>query len=177
MMSELIRGWREAWGQGEFPFLFIQKPSGGGCAWSNDNPITRNGNSFVASPSQVPRNGSGKGRYLYVQLMHDNPNSWMVPVSDLGSGVHPTNKWGYGNRAAKVALSQVYKTGVQAYGPIYRSHVVKGNQVIVFVRPSWPRACCGAQRPPSRICCRRQRRQMALGNRQDCGRQRRPVLR
>lgn len=131
MMSELIRGWRTAWGQGEFPFLFVQKPSGGGCAWSNDDPITRNGNPFAETQPDIARIGSGEQRFLYVRLMHDNPNSWMVPASDLGSGIHPTNKWGYGNRAAEVALSQVYKTGVQAYGPIYRSHVVKEGRVIV----------------------------------------------
>ena len=71
MMSELIRGWREAWGQGEFPFLFVQKPSGGGCAWSNDDPITRNGNPFAASLPDIPRNGAGKRRYLYMRLMRD----------------------------------------------------------------------------------------------------------
>lgn len=131
MMSELIRGWREVWGQGDFPFLFVQKPSGGGSAFSNDNPITRNGNAFVGGLPEITRLGDGVQRFLYVRLMRDNANAWMVPASDLGSGIHPTNKWGYGNRAAEVALSQVYKTGVQAYGPIYRSHSVDGNKVIV----------------------------------------------
>jgi sialate O-acetylesterase len=131
MMSELIRGWREAWGQGEFPFLFVQKPSGGGNAFSNDDPITRNGNAFVNGLPQITRLGDGVQRFLYVRLMRDNANAWMVPASDLGSGIHPTNKWGYGNRAAEVALSQVYKSGVQAYGPMYRSHSVDGSKVIV----------------------------------------------
>ena len=131
MMSELMRGWREAWGQGDFAFLFVQKPSGGGCAFSNDNPITRNGNSFASQLPDIDRIGSGDQRYLYVRLMHDNPNAWMVPASDLGSGIHPSNKWGYGNRAAEVALSQVYKTDVQAYGPIYQSHKIAGGTVVV----------------------------------------------
>ena len=131
MMSELIRGWRDVWGQGDFSFLFVQKPSGGGNAFSNDNPITRNGNAFVNGLPEITRLGDGEQRFLYVRLMRDNANAWMVPASDLGSGIHPTNKWGYGNRAAEVALSQVYKTGVQAYGPMYRSHSVDGNKVVV----------------------------------------------
>ena len=131
MMSELIRGWRQAWEQDDFPFLFVQKPSGGGCALTNDDPITRNANPFVAALPQITRLGSGDQRFLYVRLMKDNHNAWMVPASDLGSGIHPTNKWGYGNRAAQVALSQVYETGMQAYGPIYRSHKIAGNKVIV----------------------------------------------
>lgn len=131
MMSELIRGWREAWGQGEFPFLFVQKPSGGGSAFSNDSPITRNGDPFAANLPDITRSGSGKQRFLYVRLMQDNANAWMVPASDLGSGIHPTNKWGYGNRAAEIALSQIYKTGAQAYGPTYKSHTIDGKQVVV----------------------------------------------
>lgn len=131
MMSELIRGWREAWGQGDFAFLFVQKPSGGGCAFSNEDPISRDGDPFVTSLPDITRLDSGDQRYLYVRLMHDNTNSWMVPASDLGSGIHPRNKWGYGNRAAQVALSQVYQTGVQAYGPIYRSHEITGDRVTI----------------------------------------------
>ena len=131
MMSELIRGWREVWGQGEFPFLFVQKPSGGGCGFSKNDPITRNANAFTANLPAVSQLQTGEQRYLYVRLMKGNANAWMVPASDLGSGIHPTNKWGYGNRAAEVALSQAYKTGVQAYGPIYRSHKIDGGKVTI----------------------------------------------
>ncbi len=132
MMSELIRGWRELWGQGDFPFLFVQKPSGGGNAFSNEDPITRNGEPFGALPQAANLDTmSGEQRFLYVRLMRDNPNAFMVPAADLGASIHPTNKWGYGNRAAEVALSEVYKTGTQAYGPMYRSHKVDGNQVVV----------------------------------------------
>jgi sialate O-acetylesterase len=132
MMSELIHGWRELWGQGDFPFLFVQKPSGGGSAFSNKNPITRNGESFSAIPKAANLAAmSGGQRFLYVRLMRDNPNAFMVPASDLGPNIHPSNKWGYGNRAAEVALSEVYKTGLQAYGPMYRSHKVDGQKIVI----------------------------------------------
>lgn len=129
-MTELIRGWRELWGQGDFPFLFVQKPSGGGNAWSKDDPITREAGKFGALPD-LRRIGLGTARYLYTRLMLDNENSWMVPACDLGATIHPKNKWGYGNRAAQVALQKVYEKDVQAYGPIYQSHQTKGNKVIV----------------------------------------------
>lgn len=131
MMSELIRGWREAWGQGDFPFLFVQKPSGGGCAFAAKDAITRDADPFVRRLPDVAQQASGDQRFLYVRLMHDNANAWMVPASDLGSGIHPRNKWGYGNRAAQVALSQVYRLPVQAYGPIYRAHKIAGDRVVV----------------------------------------------
>ena len=130
-MSELIRGWRELWGQGEFPFLFVQKPSGGGNAFSSDDPITREADPFGELPD-ITKVGDGSGRFLYTRLMKDNPNAWMVPAIDLGSTVHPVNKWGYGNRSAEVAEQKVYHIpGVQAYGPIYDSHEIDGNRVTV----------------------------------------------
>ncbi|MFT5127612.1 MAG: sialate O-acetylesterase [Rhodothermales bacterium] len=130
-MSELIRGWRELWGQGDFPFLFAQKPSGMGNAFSKENPITREAEAFTALPD-ISKVNSGEQRYLYVRLMQDNANSWMVPACDLGASIHPKNKWGYGNRAAEVAAQKVYKiAGIQAYGPIYLSHTAAGNTVTV----------------------------------------------
>lgn len=132
MMSELIRGWREEWGQGAFPFLFVQKPSGGGCAFSTDDPVTRNASGFSMQPLQTSFLGSGNlDRYMYVRLMKSNPNAWMVPCSDLGGTIHPTNKWGYGNRAAEIALSRVYDRDIQAYGPIYRQHKIDGDRIII----------------------------------------------
>jgi sialate O-acetylesterase len=130
-MSELIRGWRELWGQGDFAFLFVQKPSGLGNAWSKDDPITREADAFTSLPA-IARAGDGAGRHLYTRLMLDNPNAWMVPAIDLGSMIHPLNKWGYGNRAAQVALQKVYtKPGVQAFGPIYDSHKVEAGAIRV----------------------------------------------
>ena len=40
MMGALIRGWRADWQAGDFAFLYVQKPSGGGCAWDLNNPVT-----------------------------------------------------------------------------------------------------------------------------------------
>lgn len=138
-LSELIRGWRKLWGQGDFPFLFVQKPSGLGNAWTNEDPMTSEANPFKELPHWPPDNGDG--RFLYLRLMWDNNNAWMVPAIDLGSNPpiaeglyphHPINKWGYGNRAAEVALQKVYQQpNTQAYGPVYESHRIDGPRVIV----------------------------------------------
>ena len=55
----------------------------------------------------------------------------MVTARDLGSGIHPRNKSGYGHRAAMVALGFAYKQDVEIYGPIYASHKVEGDKVRV----------------------------------------------
>ena len=130
-MSTLIEGWRKLWGQGHFPFIFVQKPSGKGNAFSTENPVTREGEAFVELPDISRVDGGGAERFLYVRLMRDVRAAYMVPACDLGTMVHPKNKWGYGNRAAEVALQKVYETGVQAFGPTYKSHRVEGSEVTV----------------------------------------------
>ncbi|MDP6110837.1 MAG: sialate O-acetylesterase [Planctomycetota bacterium] len=123
-MGSLISGWREDWGQ-DFPFLYIQKPSGGGCAWDTSNPVTQKANKFTAVPA---KHSDGKYRELHIRI-RQHPKTWMASVSDLGSGVHPTNKWGYGQRAAQVAMGAVYEKSVAIYGPTYASHTTEGNKV------------------------------------------------
>ncbi len=58
-------------------------------------------------------------------------NAFMATSSDLGPGVHPTNKYGYGARAAQVALGAVYAKKVEIYGPVYKSHKIDGDKVRV----------------------------------------------
>jgi len=128
LMGALIRGWRQEWGQGDFPFLYVQKPSGGGCAWDPADPVTCRAEKFAAVPTAVP--ADGVYREMHIRIMKYT-NTAMVIASDLGSGTHPVCKSGYGVRAARVALGQVYGQPVEIYGPVYTSHAVEGNKVRV----------------------------------------------
>lgn len=128
LMGALIRGWRKEWGQGDFPFLYVQKPSGGGCAWDNADPVTSRGEPFKPLPPKVP--GDGAYRETHIRIMQ-YPATYMVTSSDLGPGIHPANKSGYGARAARVALGAVYGRSVQIYGPVYDSLQVDGNKIRV----------------------------------------------
>ncbi|NQU24893.1 MAG: hypothetical protein HQ567_26720 [Candidatus Nealsonbacteria bacterium] len=128
MMGALIRGWRNVWGQGEFPFLYVQKPSGGGCAWDKENPVTRMADAFSEQPAATNKDADGQYRALHIRIMQ-HPNTAMVTANDLGSGVHPVNKSGYGRRACRVALGLVYDRNVAIYGPLYESHTVEGSKV------------------------------------------------
>ena len=129
VMGALIKGWRKEWGQ-DFPFLYVQKTSGGGTAWDLEDPVTRNASKFSPLPAQVPGNGEGLYRELHIKIQQ-HPKTAMVTSTDLGSGTHPTNKSGYGERAARVALGFVYGKTVEIVGPSYASHVVEGNKVRV----------------------------------------------
>ena len=129
LMGALIRGWRAEWGQGAFPFLYVQKPSGGGCAWDPFDPVTVKANPFTALPAKVPPTQAGLYRENHLRILR-YPHTAMVTASDLGGGVHPVNKSGYGARAARVALGRVYGRPVEMiYGPVYQGHTVEGNQV------------------------------------------------
>ena len=127
VMGALIKGWRKAWGQ-DFPFLYVQKPSGNGTAWDLENPTTKNASKFSPLPAQVPGDSDGLYRELHIKIQQ-HPKTAMVPTSDLGSGTHPTNKSGYGERAAHVALGFVYNRKVEFSGPLYASHTIEGNKI------------------------------------------------
>lgn len=128
LMGGLISGWRQEWGQGEFPFLYVQKPSGQGCAWDPTNPTTSRADPFEPLPAVVPTDGGNVE--MHVRIMN-YPRTAMVISSDLGSGVHPLNKSGYARRAADVALGMVYGRPIEYYGPVYREHAVEGPKVRV----------------------------------------------
>jgi sialate O-acetylesterase len=128
VMGALFAGWRKDWGQGDFPFLYVQKPSGLGCAWDKTDPVTRNASDCKPLPATVP--GIGGGREQFIRMLKHS-NAFMVTASDLGSGVHPTNKSGYGARAARVALGAVYAKPVEIYGPVYQSHKVADGKVVI----------------------------------------------
>jgi sialate O-acetylesterase len=126
LMGALIRGWRKDWGQGDFAFIYVQKPSGGGCAWDAKDPVTNKADKFVPLPAQVPDGGAY--RENHIQIMR-YPNTAMVISSDLGHGIHPVNKSGYGARAARVALGLTYGRKLEYYGPVLAGHKVEGNKV------------------------------------------------
>ena len=128
LMGALIAGWRKEWGQGDFPFIYVQKPSGGGCAFDPADPVTTQASKFAPLPSVVPNDGQGREMYIHIMQY---PNTGMVISSDLGGMTHPINKSGYGTRAARVALGMVYAKPVEYYGPVFESMKVDGGKVHV----------------------------------------------
>ena len=129
LMGALIRGWRAEWGQGDFPFIYVQKPSGGGCAWDPEDAVTNKAEKFTPLPASVP--AGGEYRENHIRIMSRYPGTFMATASDLGSNTHPTNKSGYGARACRVALGAVYGEKVEICGPVYAAHKVNGDKVRV----------------------------------------------
>jgi len=127
LMGALIRGWRKEWNQ-DFAFIYVQKPSGGGCALEDTDPVTAKAEKLQPLPTVVA--DKGEYRELHIRIMN-YPNTFMAISSDLGPGVHPVNKSGYGTRSARVALGAVYGKPVEIYGPVYKAHKIQAGKVIV----------------------------------------------
>jgi len=129
LMGALIGGWRKAWGQGDFPFLYVEKPSGGGCAFDYSLPMNVQAEKFAALPGMIPGSpGADYSHEAFVRIMK-YPNTHMVTSSDLGQGVHPLIKSGYGARAVQVALATAYGKMNEYLGPLYASHAIDGGKV------------------------------------------------
>ncbi|MDD5348573.1 MAG: hypothetical protein PHQ12_00045 [Chthoniobacteraceae bacterium] len=130
LMGALIHSWRKDWGQGDFPFLYVQKPSGGGLAWDANDPVTSQADKFapVVGKGPRPNDVSGFSRETFLKIMK-YPGASMVASSDLGGGTHPTNKSGYGERAVRAAMGAVYGKKIEIYGPLYESHAIEGDKV------------------------------------------------
>jgi sialate O-acetylesterase len=107
----LVQGWREVWGQGEFPFYYVQIS-----ALDSWRPNW-----------QIPE--IWEGQTMVLQL----PNTGMAVIHDLCrdlKNIHPKSKAGVGRRLALWALAKTYGVKDLPYsGPIYKSHEIEGQRV------------------------------------------------
>ena len=61
------------------------------------------------------------------------PKTGMAITMDIGlpKSIHPGNKQDVGDRLARLALANDYGRDLVACGPLYKSHTISGNKVIV----------------------------------------------
>ena len=112
-MKALINGWREVWGQGDFPFYFVQLA-----------PFNYGGRD--ASPFFLPQIWEAQAATLAL------PNTGMAVITDIGNlrDIHPRNKQEVGRRLALWALAKTYgREDVTHSGPLYKSMAVEGNAI------------------------------------------------
>jgi sialate O-acetylesterase len=113
----LIGGWRQAFGQGDFPFYFVQLAN------------------FQSSDPAKPWGGDGWSRLREAQLqaVKTIPNTGMAVIIDIGEArdIHPKDKQDVGHRLALWALAKDYGKGGVYSGPLYASHAVEGATIRV----------------------------------------------
>ncbi len=116
-LTTLIRDWRHRWGQGDFPFAWVQLPN------------------FRAAQTE-PSETTG---WVLVQegmlKTLSEPYTGMAVTIDIGevNDIHPKNKQDVGSRLAAWALADVYDRRGLAMGPIaFETIFAEGRAVVKF---------------------------------------------
>jgi len=113
LFPALIMDWRKNFGQGEFPFLFVQLAN------------------FMESTEQPSESNWAMTRESQLKTL-SVPKTGMVVTIDIGewNDIHPLNKLDVGKRLALAAQKLAYNEKNVIYsGPIYKSMEVKGNKI------------------------------------------------
>lgn len=139
LFSNMIRDWREKWGRGDFPFLFVQVAGYG-----------------------VPPTDPTRGRWAFLREGQAKalslPKTGMATALDVGDekDIHPKNKIPVAERLALLAKQIAYGQSLIASGPTYDSMKVEsgkirvgfkntGSGLVIGVPPAMP----GAQPAPA----------------------------
>jgi len=114
LFPAMIGGWRHAWGQGDFPFLFVQ---------------LANFVLVVPKPSDSTWAEMREAQLMTLSL----GNTGMAVAVDIGEQdeIHPKNKQEVGRRLALVAEGIVYRMKIEYYGPMFRSMSVREGKAVV----------------------------------------------
>jgi sialate O-acetylesterase len=118
LMRMLIADWRQAWRQGEFPFLFVQLAN-------HQKPATE-----PAGKSDMAPVRDGQLKTLRVR------HTGMAVAIDIGDAenIHPKNKQEIGRRLGLVAQALVYRKPVPYSGPLYRGMRIRGSAIQLLFR-------------------------------------------
>jgi len=111
-LLSLIRDWRRAWGQGDFPFLLAQLPN------------------FMKASAYEEGSLWARLREDQAQVLAE-PGTGLAVCIDLGDAldVHPLNKKDVGLRLARWALSECFGRPGPACGPLYAGMTIEGDAI------------------------------------------------
>jgi sialate O-acetylesterase len=107
-----IQDWRKRWGQGDFPFLFVQ----------------------IANYT-APRRNQQESHWAELReaqtMALSLPKTGMAVTIDIGEekDVHPKNKHDVGGRLALAARAIEYGENIVYSGPIFKEQKIEGNKI------------------------------------------------
>ncbi len=113
LFPTMIQDWRTKWGGEDFPFYAVQLAP------------------FIAGDADGVAYAELRDAQLHATKALKNVG--MAVITDVGDlfDIHPRNKQVVGNRLARAALANTYKTTSVGSGPIYKSLEIKDNEAIV----------------------------------------------
>lgn len=109
LFPAMIQNWRTAWGEGKFPFLFVQ-----------------------IAPHRDMTPEIREAQFLTWQQV---PRTSMAVITDVGeaNNIHPTRKEPVGVRLALAARAIAYDEKIEYSGPVYDSMKIKsGHAILTF---------------------------------------------
>jgi sialate O-acetylesterase len=116
-MRALIGGWRQQWGQGDFPFYFVQLAN-------------------FQAVSADPAGGNGWAKLRDAQTKSLSvPHTGMAVITDTvplaeRDDIHPRNKYDVGLRLSRWALARDYgMTDLEVSGPLFQSQKSAGGRI------------------------------------------------
>ena len=113
LLPVLIRSWRQSWGQGDFPFLFVQLPG------------------YRLRKSLPADSAWAELREAQAQALKV-PKTGMAVTIDLGeNNIHPANKQEVARRLGLLARVAVYGEDVAPSGPAFVSSKINGAQMVL----------------------------------------------
>ena len=109
LFPAMIADWRQRWGEGNFPFLYVQLTNFNG----------------------HPKENWPLLREAQLKTLSIAPNTAMAVIIDIGltDNIHPVDKLDVGLRLALAAESLAYGQKVVYSGPIYDSMAVEGSAI------------------------------------------------
>ncbi len=107
LLPALIADWRKQWGEGDFPFLFVQIAP------------------FNAMPPEI--------REAQLLAWQATKNTAMVVTIDCGDAdnIHPTHKQPVGARLALAARALAYGQSVEYSGPVFAKLKIKSHRAVL----------------------------------------------
>lgn len=115
MFPLMIRNWREAWGQGDFPFYWVQLAD------------------FQAEATGPTESAWAELREAQTLANKELPHTGQAVIIDIGEAadIHPRNKLDVAKRLARHALAQDYGISIVHNSPRYASLSVQDNKATV----------------------------------------------
>ena len=111
----MIQNWRSEWGQGDFPFYWVQLAD------------------YRSEVDEPGESDWAELREAQTMTLSKLPNTGEAVIIDIGEGkdIHPQNKVVVGQRLARWALAKDYQINVAYQSPTYKSMEKQGNKIIL----------------------------------------------
>jgi sialate O-acetylesterase len=115
LLPAMIKDWRAAWKQGDFPFLVVQLAP------------------FMKIETQPAESAWAELRDAQLYTTKTVPNTAEAVITDVGEeyDIHPRKKEPVGARLALAARALAYGEKIEYSGPVYKDMKVEGDKVVL----------------------------------------------